>query len=328
MPLFDPALHATAFADAQSVLDWVVRDLSTALPRGAFFACFYRSHPALEIALSAECIQGRPTELAGLHEAFAHDVTVFDRWQVQSRQRNRWVSIGEIPGPSPLADFWNGRGNAPHRRLLLCHGDKPLAYLSARLLGGGVWEAAELRVLRSRVRRSAEALRLAALSWRARHAPDDRALSYLRGADAVVVLGHRGQVLARSPEAERWLARDVELRGFLASCADRFPKGGSERLRHFRVGVSVDGPKKGADWRVVRLTRTTDRSLDTLPAPAVLTRREGELCDQLVRGGSNADIAEALGVRPSTVKTMLERLYARLEVKGRVALVQWLLSER
>ncbi|MGO0575678.1 response regulator transcription factor [Ornithinimicrobium panacihumi] len=56
-----------------------------------------------------------------------------------------------------------------------------------------------------------------------------------------------------------------------------------------------------------------------------LTRREVELMDQLVRGGSNAEIARVLFLSEKTVKNHLGRIYAKLGVPSRAgAIVAWL----
>jgi DNA-binding NarL/FixJ family response regulator len=58
-------------------------------------------------------------------------------------------------------------------------------------------------------------------------------------------------------------------------------------------------------------------------APVALTQRQRELLGLLDRGLPNAAIAEVMGNAPSTVKTMLERLYARTATSNRVELLSW-----
>lgn len=56
-----------------------------------------------------------------------------------------------------------------------------------------------------------------------------------------------------------------------------------------------------------------------------LTRREVELMGELVRGGSNADIARQLFLSEKTVKNHLGRIYAKLGVPSRAgAIVTWM----
>lgn len=58
-------------------------------------------------------------------------------------------------------------------------------------------------------------------------------------------------------------------------------------------------------------------SPDADPAESVLTPRELDVLVQLARGSSNREIADALVVGESTVKTHLGRIYAKLDVEGR-----------
>lgn len=53
------------------------------------------------------------------------------------------------------------------------------------------------------------------------------------------------------------------------------------------------------------------------PEHSLLTAREREVLTQLARGASNRQIAEALLVGESTVKSHLARIYAKLDVDGR-----------
>jgi len=56
-------------------------------------------------------------------------------------------------------------------------------------------------------------------------------------------------------------------------------------------------------------------------ATASLTRREAEILDHLVRGACNKEIAQALGVMESTIKSHLQTVYSKMGVRGRLALV-------
>ena len=48
-----------------------------------------------------------------------------------------------------------------------------------------------------------------------------------------------------------------------------------------------------------------------------LTARQAEVLARIVEGGTNASIASALGIRPATVKKLLEQVYAKLGVHDR-----------
>jgi len=205
----DPIRSAAAFSDAQSVLDWVVRDLSLASPRTFFLGCIYRSYPALEMGLSAGCRDGHLVDVRGLHEAFCQSPTFFDRWVVESRQRNRWQDYTQIDIPVPLRQFWKLKTFNSFRRIVLCNGSRPMAYLSADLPPGSTWTHAELSGIDARYRQSSNALRLAALAWRAR-------------------------------QARRWLPRDAELNEFVAHIGNSDSDRAGEAAADPRMGLSAE----------------------------------------------------------------------------------------
>jgi DNA-binding CsgD family transcriptional regulator len=53
-----------------------------------------------------------------------------------------------------------------------------------------------------------------------------------------------------------------------------------------------------------------------------LTARECEILDLLASGGSNKELARALGISPNTVKTHVARLYEKLGVDRRMRAVE------
>jgi DNA-binding CsgD family transcriptional regulator len=61
---------------------------------------------------------------------------------------------------------------------------------------------------------------------------------------------------------------------------------------------------------------------------AVLTGRQRELVDHVENGRNNREIGIAMGVSATTVKTMLQRIYARTGTAGRMELVQWRAATR
>lgn len=76
------------------------------------------------------------------------------------------------------------------------------------------------------------------------------------------------------------------------------------------------------------------RRLTPRPAPAIfqrndaairslgLTARECEILALLASGGSNKELARALGISPNTVKTHVARLFEKLEVQKRVQAIE------
>jgi len=53
-----------------------------------------------------------------------------------------------------------------------------------------------------------------------------------------------------------------------------------------------------------------------------LSARETEILEQLAAGGSNKEIARALGISPNTVKTHVARVYEKLDVQRRVQAIE------
>jgi DNA-binding CsgD family transcriptional regulator len=64
------------------------------------------------------------------------------------------------------------------------------------------------------------------------------------------------------------------------------------------------------------------RSLDALG----LSPREAEIVDQVIRGGTNATIGEALHLSPTTVKKHLDNIYTKLGIRGRGRLTAFVLD--
>lgn len=54
---------------------------------------------------------------------------------------------------------------------------------------------------------------------------------------------------------------------------------------------------------------------------ASLTGREREILTLIARGWSNGDIAESLSITPSTVKSHITRLFAKLRIRDRARAV-------
>ena len=88
------------------------------------------------------------------------------------------------------------------------------------------------------------------------------------------------------------------------------------------------GAQRYAD-RTRRLLRDRGQTLRrprATPREMGLSARELEVARMAARGLRNKDIAARLYVSPHTVSTHLKRIYARLDVRGRTALAQWLVA--
>ena len=98
--------------------------------------------------------------------------------------------------------------------------------------------------------------------------------------------------------------------------------GSSEAELRSAVAVVLDG----SIWAPRKvLSRLLERTRERLPEAVaeqkpVLTRREMEVLRLLVRGRSNREIADALGVHEATVKSHMSRLMRKADVRNRTAL--------
>jgi DNA-binding NarL/FixJ family response regulator len=136
--------------------------------------------------------------------------------------------------------------------------------------------------------------------------------------EAVVAVDASGSIVDSSPAASGLVRNDRSL-------ADRI----RDAVRTLRRTVTVVHTH---DYVIHVSSCAADRSVAYLVVidgsgfaepPVPLTERQLELIAHLRRGLSNAEIATAMGNAPSTVKTMLERLYQRAGVGNRVELLAW-----
>jgi len=130
-----------------------------------------------------------------------------------------------------------------------------------------------------------------------------------------------GRPPARSPlppRVARWIERERDVHrhsdvGTLARPLTATREGRRLVVRYL-APVSGDGAHGAALLLRVSLTDESANRLTTLG----LTEREGEIVTHLTSGATNAQIAAALSIAPSTVKRHLDHVYRKLGVSGRV----------
>jgi DNA-binding NarL/FixJ family response regulator len=59
-----------------------------------------------------------------------------------------------------------------------------------------------------------------------------------------------------------------------------------------------------------------------------LSRREKQIIEALLKGRTNKEIAQQLGVSHQTIKNQLTTLYRKVGVSGRLELVLWAIKRR
>ncbi len=74
--------------------------------------------------------------------------------------------------------------------------------------------------------------------------------------------------------------------------------------------------------RYLRQNAAVSKGLDLgLPIGRRLSSRERQVLGHLIRGRTNREIAKLLGISESTVKTFVNRIYEKLEVRTRLDLL-------
>lgn len=139
-------------------------------------------------------------------------------------------------------------------------------------------------------------------------------------ADAAFLLDRQGRVLAESPAAALLRAQSPVVLRVLAGHAAAAPKRSAVHTlpgMGLRFSVAVCAPGLTGSPLLVSVSR-----LDQGPHRPV-TMRQRQLLAFVRAGLRNAEIAERMQIRPSTVKTMLERLYRLVGVPNRQALARW-----
>ncbi|ACR31069.1 helix-turn-helix transcriptional regulator [Burkholderia glumae] len=117
---------------------------------------------------------------------------------------------------------------------------------------------------------------------------------------------------------------------FLKSCAEILMPLVEMHASHRRYAMP-GRPAASADsagdssTRHESLRREFERRLTS--ASVVLSEREIEVCVGLLTGSTFREMADALGVKHSTIETYIKRAAAKLGFKGRHGLVKWVLDE-
>ena len=107
--------------------------------------------------------------------------------------------------------------------------------------------------------------------------------------------------------------------GFLLK--DAPPEDLVEAIRIVAAGEALLAPSVTRRLLDRVASRLPPANEDTIPALSQLTERELEVLKLMARGLSNAEIAEKLVVSETTVKTLVSRVLAKLDLRDRVQAV-------
>jgi DNA-binding NarL/FixJ family response regulator len=167
-----------------------------------------------------------------------------------------------------------------------------------------------------------------------RHRPDvvltDQSMPKLSGLEAtraIVAIDPDAKVVVLSAFDDQALvvaALDAGARGYLVKSIT-----GPELVRKLRAVFSGEyGLDRSATERLVRELRTTRAQTATGDrVDGALSGREIDVLALVADGLSNPQIAERLGISAQTVKTYLDRVFAKLGVSDRTAAVRRALQQ-
>jgi len=118
---------------------------------------------------------------------------------------------------------------------------------------------------------------------------------------------------------------DLLIRRFVQHATElRAPPPGFPVDESPKQGVVFDVEVDGHRYRLIE-SRATARSAE--PAAAPLSPREREIARMVAKGYPNKTIAEVLEISSFTVNTYLRRMFAKLNVGSRAAMVAKVLGE-
>lgn len=312
---------AEALEDEGAIVSWTAEALLRLCPRATALVYTIRGRPARAVG-AIRLLSGSSTaadaRLGEFQRLFASEAPLFyDRYHVTREQRNRWVDLPptwfrECAFRPALAPF------AAMSRVVVCLGARPVGCIGLLLPEGEApFDEEERGALEALAPRTAGPLRVASLlAEAADHLDAVEHLMAGRG-DAAFLVSEKGRLLSCSEPARLAMERTPGLLDAVLDAARR-------------VGVraeTVASPRFARSFHVTPCSRRGGSPVRLVligsesGGRSRLSGRQAELLGHLASGLSNASIGERMGVSAATVKTMLERLYRREGVSGRVALL-------
>lgn len=320
-PLAELTSAVAALEDEGAVLELATRALHEACPRGTAVALTCRGPRSHALGLLRVLHEGAFQRLT-LPEEVHRKTPAYDVANVPEEQRNRWVepfrdgiASRESFKKSTIYPFVRHFGVLDQGRLAVCNAEVQVAAALLAIPEGTEFTDGERIRLAARAASLVVPLRVCALIANARSSSSALEELLAARADVVVVTDGRGAVLGASRRAESLLAREPHLQNAVARVV-------AARAGPLRVGDHLlhAAPCSNRGTQAAFLVAIDEASVR---AQKALSDRQLELVGLVERGLSNAEIARAMGIAPSTVKTTLERLYAHAGVANRVELIAW-----
>jgi DNA-binding CsgD family transcriptional regulator len=303
-------------SDEVRVLELAVAAIHEACPRGAAFGATSRGDRSNRLGLLRVMKGGALVPMQVPHLAWVR-TPPYDVAAIPMRQRNRWIEPQGFKS-STQYPFVKHLGILDQGRIIVCSGARQVAFVGAGVPEGTTFTDDERERLIATSDALVVPLRIAAVlaASATERSPLEKMLDV--SDEAVVAVDSNGAIVDTSPVASALLRTDRSL-------SDRI-RDAVRVLRRTVAVVRADDyvihvSQCAADRAIAYLVVIDGRGFAEPPVP--LTERQLELLGHLRRGLSNAEIAAAMGNAPSTVKTMLERLYQRAGVANRVELLAW-----
>jgi DNA-binding NarL/FixJ family response regulator len=311
-------------ADEARVLELAVAAMHEACGRGAAFGATARGDRSNRVGLFRAMKDGAFQPLQIPHLAWVR-TPAFDVANVPLKARNRWIEpfregIATPEGfkASTLYPYVRELDVLDQGRVVVCCGARQIAFVGAGVPEGTTFSDAERERLVATSAALIVPLRMAALL--ASSTSERSTLEKMLDAseEAVVAVDASGAIVDTSPVASALLRADRSIPNRVREAVRALNRTVAVvRSDHYVIHVSHCAADRGVAHLVV-----IDGSGFAEP-PVPLTDRQIELLGHLRRGLTNAEIAKVMGNAPSTVKTMLERLYERTGAGNRVELVAW-----
>lgn len=298
-PRIDDLQTATAtLSDRAGVAHALTAALAAIAPRALHAVTFFSGPASLELDAAAAHIEGRPLDVRDLGEVYTTSAVRWNRWEVEPRDRDRFVPVDVRPSDGLRAYWLRHARLAGYRRQVVCVGRRAVALVGSTAIGDADLPPAIWAALQACIAKTCDAIRLAAFAA--------GALEDIAPVEATAYLSETGERLAT--------AGDREIEPAIVHAAELLRTRSKTRaftVHGIRYVLRPSAVVRGAEVFELVATRGI-----------ALSERDVSLVGWVRRGLTNREVAVMLEVPPSTVKKALERLFARHGASNRVELLR------